>query len=176
MPPSIGLPKKRRATMRLMVFPTDKIPKFDSFGDRLAWWIKARNYARFGDFAKEVGIAQPSLSELMTGQSKQPAADKFLKMADLLNLRPRYLLTGEGPAEGQYFQDLSGPEAQLVMIFRQLPTDALRDALLIDAHHMLARNPPKPETRASDPQKAADVYQRLKTKPVSRKTAKKRAA
>jgi transcriptional regulator with XRE-family HTH domain len=114
-------------------------PQFATFGARLRYWRERRGFKKQGDFADKLGIKQPSLSELESGESKSPSADILLKAADLLQLRPKYLLSGEGAPESRSFSDLNGLEAQLVMIFRQLPTDALRDALLIDANDMLNR-------------------------------------
>jgi transcriptional regulator with XRE-family HTH domain len=115
-------------------------PKFETFGERLAYWRVLRGYKRQGALAETIKIAQPSLSELESGKSKQPAADVLLKLCDALHLRPKYLLNGDGPPESQYFQELSGLEAQLVMIYRQLPTEALQDSLLIFANDMLNKS------------------------------------
>jgi transcriptional regulator with XRE-family HTH domain len=114
-------------------------PSFDAFGPRLKYWRELRGFKKQGSFAEKLGIKQGSLSELESGESKAPSADVLLKMADLLQLRPRYLLLGEGAPENRNFSDLNGLEAQLVMIFRQLPNDTLRDGLLIDANDMLNR-------------------------------------
>lgn len=114
-------------------------PKFDTFGQRLEYWRTIRGYKRQGALAEQIGIKQSSLSELESGETKKPSADVLLRLCDTLHLRPKYLLNGDGPAESQYFQELNGLEAQLVMIFRQLPTDAARDALLIDANDLLNR-------------------------------------
>lgn len=113
-------------------------PRFETFGDRLRWWRIARGHKKQGDFAAIIKLGQGSLSD-MENNKIGASAETLLRLADALGLRPRYLLTGEGPAEGKNFQELNGLEAQLVMIFRQLPSDALRDALLIDANNMLAR-------------------------------------
>lgn len=145
------------------VSPADP-PAFSAFGARLAWWRRARGFQRQGTLADVIGIKQSSLSDLENGQSNNPSADTLLKLADALNLRPRYLLSGEGPAEGQHFQELTGPEAQLVMIFRQLPTDGLRQALLIDADNMLRRS-----TAPVSPAPAQE-YERLTVKPPVRRS------
>jgi transcriptional regulator with XRE-family HTH domain len=113
-------------------------PKFESFGERLRWWRIHRGYQRQGKFAEAVKLGQGSLSD-MENNKIGVSAETLLRFADALGLRPQYLLTGEGPPEGKNFQELNGLEAQLVMIFRQLPTDGLRDALLIDANNMLNR-------------------------------------
>jgi transcriptional regulator with XRE-family HTH domain len=116
-------------------------PQFQDFGSRLRWWREERRKLKQGVLAKKIGIAQASLSELEKGHSKQPSAEVLLNLSESLGLRPRYLLTGQGPAEGLHVSELSGTEAQLVMVFRQLPTDHLREALLLDAYHMLERRP-----------------------------------
>jgi transcriptional regulator with XRE-family HTH domain len=141
-------------------------PKFDTLGDRLRWWRIHRGFKKQGDLAVKVGISQGSLSD-MEGNNIGPSAETTLRLAEVLGLRPTYLLLGEGSAEGKNFQELNGLEAQLVMIFRQLPNDSLRDALLIDANNMLNRStegasaanpfagrmppPPTPAKQASKP-------------------------
>jgi transcriptional regulator with XRE-family HTH domain len=142
---SIGKPKIFAMSMTGMA----DIPKFSTFGARLRFWREKRGFARQGDLATALGISQPTLSELEKGHSKEPSASVLLKAADVLGLRAKYLLTGEGAAEAQYFQELNGLEAQLVMIFRQLPSDAMRDALLIDANNMLSRAQPGASTAAN---------------------------
>lgn len=106
-------------------------PPLTAFGGRLAHWRKLRGYSQ-GAFAEKLGIKQGSLSELETGKSKSPSADVLVNACDLLQIRPRYLWLGEEPAELQNFSELSGTEAQLVMMFRSLPTDAARQAFMID--------------------------------------------
>lgn len=118
-------------------------PKFDSFTARLQWWVNERGYAargKQGELSKALGIAQPSTSELIAGKSKLPSAEVFMKLCDALKLRPQYLLFEQGPPEGQYLADLDSQEAQLIELFRRLPSDDLRHALLIDADGMLQRN------------------------------------
>lgn len=116
------------------------VPDMQTFGERLAWWRRRRGYKKQGDLSAKIGIAQGSLSGLESGDSKEPSAKVLLRLCDVLQVRPKYLLFNEGPAEAQYFQELSGPEAQLVMLFRQLPNDAAREALLIDANDRLQRS------------------------------------
>jgi transcriptional regulator with XRE-family HTH domain len=126
-------------------------PQFEAFGPRLRYWRETvRGFKNQGKFAEQVGIKQGSYSDLEGGKSKEPSAPVLLKLCDLLQLRPKYLLLGEGPAEAQYFQDISGPEAQLVMLFRQLPNDALRDSLLIYAQDMV-RRAKAPQTAGGPP-------------------------
>lgn len=152
--------------------PSVDPPPFSTFADRLAWWRRTRGFKRQGALADVIKIKQSSLSDLETGESKTPSADTLLKLADALNLRPRYLLSGEGPAQGQSFQELTGPEAQLVMIFRQLPSDALRQALLIDADDMLERS----KTTPAPARAPAQEYERLKSKPAVRRKGDSRKA
>ena len=109
-------------------------PHFETFGARLSWWLKHRNLSQ-KELAELVGVGQPTLSELIKGHSMEPRAGAFVKMCRVLGLRPEYLIFGEGPAEATNFAQLTGLEAQLVMLFRGLPDDAKRDALLIDVNH-----------------------------------------
>lgn len=88
-------------------------------------------------------MAQSSLNDVLSGKSKMPAADNMLRIAKALGLRPEYLLWGEGPPEAISFSQLNGLEAQLVMLFRNLPDDAKRDALLIDVNEYFNRHAPK---------------------------------
>lgn len=126
-------------------------PKFNSFTERLQWWLQERGYGEVtaqgefkirhgmqGPLAATLGVKQGSLSELISGQSKGPSASVLLKLCEELHLRPHYLLDGDGPPES--YSDLSADESRLVMVFRDLPTEALRKALLIDAADMLRRS------------------------------------
>lgn len=110
------------------------IPTFQNFGERLSWWIKHRDLTQ-KELAERVGIGQPALNELIKGRSAEPRAGAFVRMCKELGLRSEYLIWGEGPAEATNFAQLTGLEAQLVMLFRGLPDDAKRDALLIDMNH-----------------------------------------
>lgn len=144
-------------------------PPLETFGERIAYWRRLRGFKRQGELASRLGITQSSLSLLESGDSKAPAADTLLKLCDELRLRPKYVLFGEGPPEAQHFQELNGLEAQLVMIFRQLPSDALREALLIDANNMLERSRQAAET-------PDQVYERLRAKPPAKKAGLGRRA
>lgn len=127
----------------------DQIPEFETVGQRLEWWIARRN-RRQTELAKAVGMAQSALSEIVAGRSKRPAADNMLRLARELQLRPEYLTWGDGPPEATNFSQLSGLEAQLVMLFRGLPDDAERDALLIDVNDFANRHKLKAGTSVTD--------------------------
>lgn len=118
-----------------------QLETLDTFGKRLQFWRLRRGFTHQGSFAKLVGIAQGSFSELENGRSDNPGARTLLKLCSLLGLQPQYLLNNEGPPEGLNFAEITGIEAQLVMVFRQLPAPQ-KDALLIDANAMLERTRP----------------------------------
>lgn len=128
----------------------EKIPDFPTVGKRLEWWISKRN-RKLTEVAKAAGMGQPTLSEIISGRSQRPAANNMLRLAAELQLRPEYLVFGEGPAEALHFSQLSGLEAQLVMLFRGLPDDAKRDALLIDVNDFYNRHSGKASASAADP-------------------------
>ncbi|MEJ5148983.1 helix-turn-helix domain-containing protein [Comamonas sp. MYb396] len=126
------------------------IPHFDSFGDRLDWWLKHRGKTQ-KELAVAVGIGQPALNELIKGRSAEPRAGAFIKICRELGLRPEYLLWGEGAPEATSFAQLSGLEAQLVMLFRGLASDAQRDALLIDMNDAHNNSKTVKKATAADP-------------------------
>jgi transcriptional regulator with XRE-family HTH domain len=128
----------------------ENIPTFATVGQRLEWWIAKRNRKQT-ELAKAAGMAQSAVSEIISGRSKRPAADNMLRLARELQLRPEYLVWGEGPPETTSFSQLSGLEAQLVMLFRCLPDDAKRDALLIDVNDFANRHKTKPGPSPADP-------------------------
>lgn len=128
-------------------------PHFHSFGDRLDWWLKLRGKTQ-KELASAVGIGQPALNELIKGRSAEPRAGAFIKICRELGLRPEYLLWGEGAPEATSFAQLSGLEAQLVMLFRGLASDAQRDALLIDMNDAYNNSLSKASKKAT----VADPY------------------
>lgn len=128
----------------------ENIPTFATVGQRLEWWIAKRNRKQT-ELAKAAGMSQAAVSEIVSGRSKRPAADNMLRLARELQLRPEYLVWGEGPPETTSFSQLSGLEAQLVMLFRCLPDDAKRDALLIDVNDFANRHKSKPGPSPADP-------------------------
>lgn len=134
----------------LRMEPMDQIPEFTTVGQRLEWWIAKRNRKQT-ELAKAAGMAQSALSEIVSGRSKRPAADNMLRLARELQLRPEYLVWGDGPPEATNFSQLTGLEAQLVMLFRGLPDDAKRDAMLIDANDFANRHKAKAGPSAADP-------------------------
>lgn len=128
----------------------ETLPTFESFGSRLRWWREKRGFGRGkqGKFAAALGIGQGSLSELETQIGRLPSAEVLLRASAVLGLRPQYLLTGEGTAEVLNFSEISGEEAQLVMIYRSLPA-GMKQAMLIDAMQMAesAKNEPAPSVK-----------------------------
>lgn len=143
---SIGTLMKSSPTIGAM----DQTPEFTTVGQRLEWWIARRNRKQT-ELAKAAGMAQSALSEIVSGRSKRPAADNMLRLARELQLRPEYLVWGEGPPEATSFSQLTGLEAQLVMLFRGLPDDAKRDALLIDVNDFANRQKAKASPSIVEP-------------------------
>uniref|UniRef100_A0A6M3M7P6 Putative DNA binding, helix-turn-helix domain containing protein n=1 Tax=viral metagenome TaxID=1070528 RepID=A0A6M3M7P6_9ZZZZ len=128
----------------------DQIPSFTTVGQRLDWWMTRRKRKQT-ELAKAAGMAQSALSQIISGRSKAPAAEHMLRLAKELQLSPEYLVWGEGPPETLHFSQLSGLEAQLVMLFRGLPDDAKRDAMLIDVNDFHNRHAAKPGVSAANP-------------------------
>lgn len=68
--------------------------------------------------ADAIGIKQPSLGDIETGESKNPAALTLIKLAKLFAIDPEHLLTGKGPH--QAVNALSQDESELLQLFRAL--------------------------------------------------------
>lgn len=160
----IGIPNSfcnRYSERNVGEYPVMNLPPtFATFGARLEWWIENRKMTQAA-LAKATGIPQSSISELIKGKLKAPSASNLFKLADALRVRPRYLLLGDGAAEANSFADLNGLEAQLVMLFRSLPDDAKRDALLIDANNFVNRMLPagRPSGRKPFPRQSINSAQ-----------------
>lgn len=153
----------------------EQIPEFATVGQRLEWWIARRNRTQT-EVAKAAGMAQSAVSEIVSGRSKRPAADNLLRLAKELQLRPEYLVWGEGPAETLHFSQLSGLEAQLVMLFRGLPDDAKRDALLIDVNDFHNRHAGKTGATAANPWAHIAPPPSIATPPKPKKPSKAKRA
>jgi transcriptional regulator with XRE-family HTH domain len=68
---------------------------FMAMGSRIR---RAREKAGYdqGEFARLVGMSQSALSEVETGESKEPRASSFWRMVKLLQLSPAWLAEGKG--------------------------------------------------------------------------------
>ena len=90
-------------------------------GDRIRWLRKKRELSQV-DLATSIGIKGPSVSNLETGKSKNPAASTLLKLAAVLEANPDWIVSGRGdPFEGPTFTE--GDEAELISIFKSLPNE-----------------------------------------------------
>lgn len=112
------------------------IPKMDRFtltymgmGKRIR---QARTEAGYdqSEFAKAVGMSQSALSEVESGESKEPRASSFWRMVRLLQLSPRWLAEGKGPMKTQDAQ-----ETELLDLYRALD-DRSRRVLIASAKAM----------------------------------------
>lgn len=82
-----------------------------------------------GEFAKLVGIAQGTLSEIETGESKLPSAPVLIAMCELLRKTPRWILYGE---DGD-IEIPSPEESNLLDAFRSM-TDEAKAAMVATAN------------------------------------------
>ena len=104
------------------------------------------------DLAKAVGIAAPSLSELETGQSKEPSGPVLAALCRTLHTNSEWLLTGTGDP-GAY-ATLGGDEAELQAIWSELPPPG-RVALLSAARGLRDAYVPAPSATNPFPKSRA---------------------
>lgn len=87
--------------------PKDLPPNLLTVGQRVRWWRKHRRLDQ-GAFAKAVGIAQSTLSDLEN--DRQSGSGKLHLIAAKLGLNAHYLELGKGEPEAEFAQE-APPEA-----------------------------------------------------------------
>ncbi len=70
-------------------------------------------------FARLLGIAQSTLSEIETGQSKMPSAEVLLKMSEVLEVSQAWIITGK---DGE-IEVLTPEEEEHIRTTRQLTAE-----------------------------------------------------
>lgn len=93
------------------------------------------------DLAKAIGIAAPSLSELETGQSKEPSGPVLTALCRVLQTNAEWLLTGKGDPGAAL--PINGDQAELQAIYSALPETA-RTRLLDYARGLRDAHDPAP--------------------------------
>ena len=74
------------------------------------------------DLARSIGISPPSLSELETGESKEPSGKVLAALCRVLKTNPDWLLTGAGDPGAAVRMD--GEQAEIQAIYVALPPAA----------------------------------------------------
>jgi transcriptional regulator with XRE-family HTH domain len=92
-----------------------------------------------GDLARLVGITQPSLSLIESGDTKSLRGTTLVGLARALKTSTRWIMTGKGPHEVD--PQLSVQEEELLNIFLSL-TDQNRKALLAAGKALEDAQPP----------------------------------
>ena len=105
-------------------------------GQRIRAAREAAGFVRQGDFAKAVGIAQSTLSEIENGDTKIPSGKVLDRMAELLGKSPRWIIYGE---DGEV--DTPTPEEQEVLTHWRMLDDEAK-ARLAQTIKLLARKRP----------------------------------
>lgn len=67
-------------------------------GERLTEARKLRRFSQVS-LAKAAGLAQPSISELESGETKEISGPALIAISHALNVRPAWLVTGKEPME-----------------------------------------------------------------------------
>lgn len=74
------------------------MPTLDNFGLRLRYARKLRKLDQ-KQLAAAAGIKQPSVSDLETGETKEPTGPVLIALSKALTVRPEWLMTGADPIE-----------------------------------------------------------------------------
>lgn len=78
--------------------PYNSPPKIRSMttpGERIKKRRKELGFVRQGQFAKLVGVAQSTLSDIERGDSKLPSAAVLMRMAEVLKVTQAWIITSE---------------------------------------------------------------------------------
>src|SRR5579885_1356613 len=87
-------------------------------GTRLRHARKEREVSQAA-LAKAVGIKQPSVSELESGETKEMSGPVLLAVCEFLRIRPQWLLHGKGEMDAGPFEDLQPDGRELLARYRQ---------------------------------------------------------
>lgn len=98
-----------------------------TIGQRLRHMIDARQFTQVS-LAKQVGITQAAISNIVTDSSRKPSAPTLLKLAGALQCSPEWLITGVGdPFQSNTLGERS--EQELVELYRRAPNN-LKESIL----------------------------------------------
>jgi transcriptional regulator with XRE-family HTH domain len=74
------------------------------------------------EFAEALGVTRQAIDKILKGGSKEMSASNSARAAQLLNVDPVWLATGEGTAQPPEFL-VRWHERRLIELFRRLPAD-----------------------------------------------------
>ncbi len=101
--------------------PKDMPSNLLTVGKRVRWWREHRSFLDQRQFAKEVGVAPSTLSDLEN--DRQSGSRKLHLIAAKLGLNPHYLETGKGEPEAEHAQE--APAAHPEWPFEAISLDKL---------------------------------------------------
>jgi len=93
----------------------------NTVGQRIRVARRAAGYSQ-GEFARLIGCAQSTLSEIESGETHLPSAPVLAKMTEILGMTDRWVLYGE---DGE-IQTPTPEEQELLTNFRRLSDEARR--------------------------------------------------
>jgi transcriptional regulator with XRE-family HTH domain len=117
--------------------------------DRIKERRIALGFESHGALAAEVGVSWQTVQQWENGTSA-PTRKRMTKVAEALKTTPNWLMYGDQP-EGRkvlQFAELSGLEAQLVMLYRQLDDDE-KHGLSVYANQLVNKSHPDKRSAAN---------------------------
>lgn len=141
--PSIGIPSfpvKRNSDCIRINTP------FMTLGDRLRMERKAAGFTQ-KTLASAANVSQSTIAELETGESKRPRGDHLWELARVLQLSPRWLLTGKGEKKMVYAA--TQEQESILLMMKRMPLEA-QEQLVAIARTFDDSGPPEPPDLLSD--------------------------
>lgn len=134
---------------------TAQTARVETFGQRLRRLRKERGLSQ-DKVGEAIGLSQRGISKLEGDPNHRPYGDTLIRLADLFEVDPRYLLTGAGLRHP--VTSLTGDESELLLLFRAVSAAArayflsrMRDIHRDEYGPQRPPPPPAPEPRPTKP-------------------------
>jgi transcriptional regulator with XRE-family HTH domain len=121
-----------------------------SIGERIAALRKDKGWNQ-AELARRIGVKQPSIWLIESGNTKSLRADTLMRLASALDSNPYYIWTGFGPSVAAI--DPNAEEAQAVDLYRRL--SAKNKPAWLEVGSILLRGQPENTPTVLDPYPSA---------------------
>ena len=107
-----------------------------TIGDRIRWLIELKELKQT-EIAEMTGVTQAAISNLVTDSSRKPSAPTLLKLAEVLQCNPTWIITGEGDPFA-WAAVTAESQVELLNLFKAMGSEG-KAALLAVARSMAAK-------------------------------------
>lgn len=105
--------------------------------DRLELALEAADASQ-ADLARAVKVSRATVSDWLSGEIREVKAQKLIRAARFLRVRPEWLHSGEEPMRSEL---LTADERELLRLFRLMDDDGRRETLRYAVYQRTIANP-----------------------------------